>query len=335
MQREIAIEETDYYGLLEVDPSASEEVIRAAYKALVSKKDGLEAARKKALKILLKGDQRQEYDQQLINVFYGQNRIGNYQLLQKISEDGFSRTYSAKHLETEKLVWVIHAKKLSPRSIRILREEVIKSWDMRHPYVSAVRDFFKLPDGQYVIISSHIPGKSLDSYVRENGVITPRHIAWIVERCLNALSYLYDNVSIHGNINPKNIFLQPKHRAVLVRSNFAGVLPEMIGADEEYAQIFMPSEQIAGEKLWPESDLFSLGTSMIFGLTGDIEMVKTLKVPDIVPEPMSEFIRLMTKKNSQHRPRWEDGDVCEDFHQVRMQSFEADQCDMEPLPGLI
>lgn len=338
MEREIAVEEEDYYGVLEVDPSASEEVIKAAHAVLISKDDGLESARNKALEVLLNRDKRAAYDQKLIDCFYGRNKIGGYELISLISENSFSRTYNAKHLETGKLVWITHTKKLSPRNTRILREEVTKGWDVRTYGASAVRDFFKLPDGQYVIVSSSMPGMSLAAYVATNGAIDPKHIGWIIDRCLNTLAYFYDQGKIHAAINPRNIILRSRHRAYLVGSNFAGVLPEMIGASAEYEQIFMPPEQIAGEKLWPESDLFSLGASAIFGITGDLEMVKAQKIPNIVPAPMREFLRLIIKKDSEYRPRWEDenedGNIIKEFREVRRKSFGDYGSDREPLPGL-
>lgn len=338
MKREIAVEEEDYYGVLEVDPSASEEVIKAAHAVLISKDDGLEAARNKALEVLLNRDRRAAHDQKLIDCFYGRNKIGGYELISLISENSFSRTYNAKHLETGKLVWITHTKKLSPRNTRILREEVTKGWDVRTYGASAVRDFFKLPDGQYVIVSSSMPGMSMANYVAKNGVIAPKHIGWIIDRCLSPLANFYDHGQIHAGINPRNIILRSRHRAYLIGSNFAGVLPEMIGASAEYEQIFMPPEQIAGEKLWPESDFFSLGASVIFGLTGDIEMVKSLKIPSSVPAPMRDFIRMMTKKDSQYRPRWEDEkdgvDIIKEYQEVRKKSFGDYGSDREPLPGL-
>jgi serine/threonine protein kinase len=339
MKREVDVEEDDHYGVLEIDPSASEEVIRAAHTVLISKDDGLKKARNKALEVLLDPSKRETYDQKLVDCFYGRNKIGGYELLSLISENSFSRTYNAKHLETGKLVWITHTKKLSPRNTRILREEVTKGWDIRTFGAAAVRDFFKLPDGQYVIVSSSMPGMSLAAYVAKNGVLAPKHVGWIIDRCLNTLGYFYDYGQVHAAINPRNIILQPGHRAFLIGSNFAGVLPEMIGASAEYEQIFMPPEQIAGERLLPESDFFSLGASAIFGLTGDLTMVKSLKIPDSVPGPMKEFIRLVTKKDSQYRPRWEDGDeednnIIKEFREARMKSFGAYGSDREPLPGL-
>lgn len=336
MEREIPVEENDHYGLLEVDPSASKEVIVAAFEVLHSKEDGLQTARQRAKNVLLDDEQRAEYDQSLIDGFYGQGNIGNYKLLQKISENGFSRTYSAQHLETGMLVWITQVKKLSPRSIRILKEEAIKSWDLRTYSIPTVRDFFKIPNGQYVLVTSSIPGKTIDQYVLENGKVDPIDVGWILDRSFKALSFLYDSQRVHGGINPRNVIMQYNHAVVLIGSNFAGVSTEMIGADEEYAKVFMSPEQIANERLWPEADFFSLGATAIFALTGDIEMVKRKQLPDFVPAPMRQFIRRLIKSGGEYRPRWidEGGDLIETLRNVRIESFGSDNTNQRIVPGL-
>lgn len=334
MRRDIELDASDYYGLLEVDPSASVEVIKVAYETLKSKNDGLEEARTKALEVLTDQVRREEYDQQLIINFYGRNKIGNYQIIELISENNFSRTYRAMHLEAEKPVWITHAKKLSPRSARILKEEMTRAWDITYPTVSDVIDFFKLPDGQYVIVSKNVVGMTMDRYVKEVGVITPKHIAWIIDRLLNTLMYLWDCGRIHGNINPLNIILQSKHRTMLIGSNFAGILPDILNPNEAYEKIFMSPEQIAGEKFVTGTDFFSLSKSMVFGLTGDLEIVRSLKIPNSVPAPLREFLRVMAKKDMTYRPSWDDGNLLEEFRQVRKESFGSEHGDMEPLPGL-
>lgn len=334
MEREIPVEVDDYYGLLEVDPAASDEVVVAAYDALRSKTDGLENARREAFDVLSDSARRQNYDEALINNYYGPGNIGNYQILRIIMQNGFGKTYAAKHLETGMLVWITHANKISPRTARILREEVIKSWDLQHPSIPVIRDFFKMPDGRYVVVTSSVVGKTLEQLVLENGKLEPIHIGWIIDRSLNAYRYLHHYGRVHGGGNPKSIILQHDHAVVLIRSNFVGVNPELICASSDYDQIFMPPEQISNEKLWPESDFFSLGASMIYALTGDIEAVKDVQFPDFVPRPLREFIRLLMKKDSQYRPRWEDENLIQTFRQVRIESFGKDHTDMEPIPGL-
>ena len=70
-----------------------------------------------------------------------------------------------------------------------------------------------------------------------------------------------------------------------------------------------------------QTDLYSLGKTMIYALPGNLELVERNKLPETTPPPLKEFILRLTQPDLTKRPRWEDEDLVRTFLNVRVESF--------------
>lgn len=338
----------DLYEVLEVSPNASEEVIRAARKALLVKfspdRDRRNEGRFKevneAASILLDPTARARYERNFRDAS-GQI-VGEYRILSTIAEGGFGQTYKAEHVTVGELVCIKHCHNLDTFDETILIEEAKIMWDLRHYSVPAIRGILRMPDKKLALVMSYIPGPTLAQIIEklsESGKrLDPEHVAWIVERVLNALRYIHHQGVVHGDLKPHNIIVEPdKHLASVVDFGLAKIKPKAKSGNKGYTEFFSAPEVMNGGTIVPESDLFSLGITMIYALSGDVDALVRKEVPSDTPEPLKKFIRKIIVRSPLSRPRWPNNpnepDLWDEFLEVRKESFGRNRTGLKPIPG--
>lgn len=321
----------DHYATLEVDPRASEEVIRAAHNALAAKatkarKEELDAA----LEVLGYPKKRVAYDAER-NEQTGKV-IGQYKVIEKIAEGGFGTTYKAEHVRLGTPVCIKHCSRIDRAMDRILEQEARAVWDLRHYAIPAMRDILRLDDGSSALVMSYVEGPTLEQIVQKSGQMDPEHVVWIMQRVLNALQYLHHHGVVHGDIKPQNIIVQPdKHMAVLVDYGLAMVKPKPSDENIGYTEVYSPPEQIEGKPLLPETDLYSLGMTALFALNANERLVQKKMVSNKVPKAMRDFLMGLIVRDTLARPNWSKVDLCDQIIEVRREAFGRAQSNLKPL----
>lgn len=333
----------NYYEVLQVDRRASPEVIKAAHRALVQlyrigTNEGdkeIAIAINEAYAVLGNKDKRTAYDGTRENL--QGLEVGPYIVLEHIASGAIGDTYRGVHKLLNEPVCIKHCANISTTAEAILMAETKAVWDLRHYALPTMRDFIKLVDGTAAIVMSYIPGPTLAQIVEKNGKLEAEHVAWIAERVLNGLSYMHNfGRVVHGDLKPQNIIVQPtEHMAVLVDFGLAMKNPTSNSRSIGYTDVFSPPEQRAkaGVPLVPGSDFCSLGSTMIFALTGDVKRVERRQIPADVPEPLAQFIQKLVRQNVLDRPKWHEEDLCDTIRQVRIQSFGRHRSNMKPIPN--
>jgi serine/threonine-protein kinase len=210
-------------------------------------------------------------------------------------------------------------------------------WNLRHFAIPSVRDLIKLGNGSLALVMSYIPGPTLAKIVEKYGRMDAEHVAWIAHRVINALMYMHSGGVIHGDIKPQNIIVQHQdHTIVIVDFGLAMIKPKRDDQSKGYTKLFSPPEQMDGGVLIPESDLYSLGMTMIYALSGGTkhgtENLEKQRVPNDVPKPLCEFIRRLVRPEPLDRPRvWKEENLFLTLEQVRMESFGRTNSGMKPL----
>ena len=336
------------YERLEISPNASEEVLRAAFKALMVKyhpdKRGGDGERAKeiseAFAVLSNPKARSKYERDYKDSTGAV--VGEYRILSKIAEGGFGCTYKAEHTTVGEPVCIKHCHNLDRFDEEILIEEAKIMWELRHYSVPAVRGLLKMPDKKLALVMSYIPGPTLARVIEgvtEKGKrLDPEHVAWITERVLNALRYIHYQGVVHGDLKPHNVIIEPdKHLASVVDFGLAKIKPNAKSGSKGYTAFFSAPEAVDGKTIIPESDMYSLGMTMIYALSGDAECLFRKEVPASTPEPMRAFIRKLIVRDPLSRPRWPrnpgEPDLWDEFLEIRKKSFNRDHSNLKPIPG--
>lgn len=321
-----------YYDLLQVKASASQEVIHAAYRALMKlhhpdTSATIHGAKATALNaaydILSDSSKKYAYDRSLASA---KKMIGDFLIKREIAEGGFGVTYEAEHILTKMPVCVKHCSKISAEDEEIMINEARAMWDLRHYSIPSVRNVVRLDDGSLALISSFIPGDTITQIIEEykaaKKLIDPENVAWITSRLLNALSYLHHHGIVHGDLKPQNIIIQrAEHAAVLVDFGLSAIKPDGKHKAIGYTDVFAPPEQKKGKPLIPQIDYYSLGMTMIYMLNGgDDRATIAQRIPASTPDALTKFVKRLISEYPFDRPS-EREDVAETFDSVRKNAF--------------
>ncbi len=320
----------EFYRILEVAEHASHDVIHSAYKTLAQKYNDDKVVMQglnEAKATLLDDAKRKAYDGKLDKL--EGKIVGNYRLIKEIAEGGFGRTYLGEHNTLKTPVCVKHTSFISAQDELLLQEEAKSIWDLRHYGIPNIRDIVKLHDGSLALVMSYIPGPTLAQLVEKHSALDAEHVAWISERVLNILRYLHFHGVVHGDVKPQNIIVQPEsHSVVLVDYGLSSIRPKSNSGSKGYTPYFAAPEQIQGKTLLPESDLFSLGMTMIFALGGDLEHKL---VPSTTPDNLCKFLKKLIVKDVLNRPAWDKNDLITELQEARERDFGRRASSMKPL----
>ncbi len=244
--------------------------------------------------------------------------IGNYEVIRQIGEGGFGRTYEARHILLDEKACLKQNINLTTADAELLKNEAKLLWNVHHHSLPAMRDFFRASDDSYIMAMSFVEGKTLDKIIAKHKALHPEEVSWIAQRLLNALFYLHSKGIIHGDVKPPNVIVQPKeHNAILVDYGLASLRPTRNTSAVGYTQIFAAPEIIEGKPPIPESDLYSLGLTMIYAWGGD-PIAKTH--PEYVPKKLQEFCNQLVRYNPIDRPNWKE-DLVERLSDTRLEVF--------------
>jgi serine/threonine protein kinase len=328
----------DVADVLQVSIRADREVLDAAKKALMAKyhpdkNGGCDEKMKDvadAHRILTDRTERAKFEKMAKKGTI----IGNYRVVEKIAEGGFGATYKAEHVVLNQPACLKQGFMSGQESEDILLDEARALWDMRHYAIPAMRDVIRHDDGSIVLVMSYVEGPTLEEVVEKAGRLDPENTAWIINRLLNGLLYLHQNGVVHGDLKPKNIIVQPaKHLAVLVDFGLAAIRPTGKTAAKGYTDLFSAPEMINGKPPIPETDLYSLGKTMLYCLTGTYDGVKSLNVPVSTPDAMCSFLKKLIVLDPLSRPNWTKENLIETFANMRVASFGRSSSNLKPIPG--
>jgi ABC-type branched-subunit amino acid transport system substrate-binding protein/tRNA A-37 threonylcarbamoyl transferase component Bud32 len=135
--------------------------------------------------------------------------------------------------------------------------------------------YFAEQDNFY-LVQEYIEGKTLTNKVQTEGVMSESVVREILKNSLSVLNFVHSRHIIHRDIKPDNVMLRDSDN-VPVLIDF-GAVRESMGTVVNSQGLptnsiiigtpgFMPSEQAFGRAIY-SSDLYSLGLTMIYLLTG-------------------------------------------------------------------
>lgn len=207
---------------------------------------------------------------------------GRYQIINNLGKGGFGETFLAKdtHLPSQKLILIkrLHQIASDQRvSFDVVTDlfkkeaEVLEDLGQHCSQIPSLYAYF-VEDEQFYLVQEYIEGVSLVDL----GVISPEECRRILTSLLKTLQFIHSKKIIHRDIKPENILIRNSDREpVLI--DFGAVKETMgtiaLNAHSMMSSVivgtkgFMPPEQTTGRTVY-SSDLFALGLTMIYSLTG-------------------------------------------------------------------
>jgi uncharacterized membrane protein YkvA (DUF1232 family)/predicted Ser/Thr protein kinase len=197
---------------------------------------------------------------------------------------------------------------------------------LRHPNVAAVFQFGTSPNGTHCYYAMElIEGETLAARVRRDGPLNTREALRIAVQIARALVAAAAHDLIHRDLKPSNIMLTNDSEVKIIDFGLAKAITDA-GVDMDLTHgefvgtpTFASPEQFAGGRVDARSDIYALGGTLWFALTGlaphpgkTLEEVRDCKkrhglpvaqlIARKVPEPLVKLLRSTLAINPAKRP---------------------------------
>lgn len=224
-------------------------------------------------------------------------RLANhYQIEKVIGGGGFGITYVGLDVRTMSQVCIkelfIHKQSIRHEdgSVMVTSDESDRSFFLdrfirearslatfQHFNVVRVEDFFEDLGTAYYVME-YVDGMTLAEHVKDCGVLEPGQLRHIFRQLMEAIGAIHDMGLLHRDIKPSNVMLEPGLRVKLI--DFGAAKDPKIQAKSGHTVVitdgFAPLEQYSAEgNIGAHSDIYSLGATMLFALTGERPMPAT------------------------------------------------------------
>jgi len=201
-------------------------------------------------------------------------KLGQYEVQDFIGQGAMGLVYRAYHVQLERTgaVKVLQAIAPDPDTTARFRHEAQAIAQLRHPNILNVYDFGEYQGTPYMIVE-YVPGGSLANKLNE-GVLDQAAALRYLRGIASGLDYAHEHGIVHRDVKPANVLLEKDNTPVLADFGLAKLLQgsslkSMTGVTTG-TPAYMAPEQVAGSRVGPAADRYSLATIAYEMLTGVI-----------------------------------------------------------------
>ena len=159
------------------------------------------------------------------------------------------------------------------RFVRRFRKEARSAAALNHPNVVQIYDQGCAEDGRYYIAMEHMTGGSLEDLIMRRGPLSASEAARLASQVAQALHAAHARGIVHRDIKPQNVLLDEAGNAKVADFGIALAASRTSTSGTNLlfgTASYMSPEQAMGERVGPESDLYSLGVVLYEMLTGTV-----------------------------------------------------------------
>ncbi|PYQ28620.1 MAG: hypothetical protein DMF56_15405 [Acidobacteria bacterium] len=245
--------------------------------------------------------------------------LGHYRVTDRLGEGGMGVVYRAEDLKLGRIValkFLPPELTRDPESKKRFEREAKAASQLDHPNICTILDFGESEDdGQMYLAMPCYDGESLAQRV-EHGPMPLAEAARIIEQIARGLGKAHANGIVHRDIKPDNVMVTRDGVAKILDFGLAKLqLASRITKTNTTVgtAAYMPPEQIRGENVGPQADIWSLGIVFFELLTGRLpfrgEYIEALayailnEQPESIPEhpDADRIIKRMLRKDPLQR----------------------------------
>ncbi|HMP50561.1 MAG TPA: serine/threonine-protein kinase [Candidatus Melainabacteria bacterium] len=171
---------------------------------------------------------------------------------------------------------------------------------LNHPNIVRILDFFT-EEGKSFLVMEYVQGQNLHEMVmkRQEPFSEEMVVEWAVQIC-DVLHYLHthDPPVIYRDLKPSNIMIDVHDHVKLVDFGIARPFEESEDNTHVVSQGYSPPEQYWGAAD-PRSDVYALGCTMYFLLTGEDPAALNVASPKAVNPEISDHIDEVIQRSTQ------------------------------------
>lgn len=203
---------------------------------------------------------------------------GRYAVVRTLGQGGMGAVYLA--LDTRLKNMPVAIKEMSTRAVGGDLQAAIESFQkeaqmlisLRHPALPVIYDFFSREENRWYLVMDYIQGDTLKAEMQNRGRIPEAVVSnWATQLC-DILEYLHKRKPpvIFRDLKPENIMLTPEGQIKLIDFGIARNFQPGNSADTvAYGSGgFSPPEQYGQDQTDARSDIYALGATLHYLLTG-------------------------------------------------------------------
>ncbi len=206
-------------------------------------------------------------------------RLGAYRLVARIGGGGMGEVWLARQypLDRPLALKLLKERALAePLAVRNFRREALAASRLVHPNTIRVYDFGASDDGVLFLALELLDGLDLEAVITRSGPFSPARTIHVARQACGSLAEAHAAGIVHCDMKPANVFLTRaagQHDFVKVLDFGLAHITVGPGSSTVLEGIrgtpaFMPPEVIRGERVGPESDVYSMGAVLYFMVTG-------------------------------------------------------------------
>lgn len=205
-----------------------------------------------------------------------------YEVQQQLGKQPGRQTLLARDLQTEELI-VIKLLSLGNdfewQHLKLFEREAETLKSLSHPAIPRYLDYLEVdsPNNKgFALVQSYVEGKTLEQHLKAGRTFSEAEVKELATALLKILNYLHEHEPpvIHRDIKPSNILLTNRSGNSVGQVYLVDFGSVQTIAAQEGGTItvvgtygYMPPEQFGG-RATPASDLYSLGATLIYLITG-------------------------------------------------------------------
>jgi serine/threonine-protein kinase len=204
-------------------------------------------------------------------------QLGHYVLLEPLGAGGLAQVFTARHRRLDRVdaVKVLRPQSLAhPQALRCFEREAVALARLCHPNVVIIYDAGEA-DGRHYLAVEHVAGKDLHGIVRQVGPLPVALACDYARQTSLGLQHAFEHEVVHRDVKPTNLRLTADAQVVKILDMGLALLPgaaapaaaapaRVMGTPDYMA----PEQAVAGQDIDIRADLYSLGCTLYFLLTG-------------------------------------------------------------------
>ena len=227
-----------------------------------------------------------------------------YEVINHLGEGGMGTVYVARDRRLGRRQCVV--KKLrddffrledKEKAMAFFEREVLVLSQLQHSNIVHILDSFKENDDCYLVME-YVEGENLHQMLHRRGDPFPEEqvLEWVAQ-IAEVLDYLHTNDPqiIYRDLKPSNIMIDTKDRVKLVDFGIARPYVEEADNTHVVSAGYSPPEQYWGAAD-PRSDIYALGATMYFLLTGEEPLALQTSCPRRVNPGVSDHTDMIVQR---------------------------------------
>jgi non-specific serine/threonine protein kinase/serine/threonine-protein kinase len=222
--------------------------------------------------------------------------VGDYRILALLGEGGMGEVYLADDTRLGRQVAIKLVKRGFGRAnlIRHFRQEERILAALNDPHIARLYDAAVTADGVPYFVMEYVEGERLDIYC-ELHQLSIRQRLELFRKICSAVSYAHQRLIIHRDLKPANIRVTAAGEPKLLDFGIAKLLDDSATPSEQTMTLgavmtpdYASPEQVRGERMTTQSDVYSLGVILYELLTGEKPYSTTGRRADEISRAITE-----------------------------------------------